>query len=64
MPQSDGGYVSLGSNTVYNSTTESTTAAHSIIESVKRRLGNVIGTNDNQSLLGSNDSKPFIISSR
>jgi hypothetical protein len=65
MPQSDGGYVSLGGNAkaVYNTTTEPR-STKTVIETVKKALGNVIGAHDDDMLLGPKSNQPFIISSR
>lgn len=60
MPQSEtliGGYVSLneGAN-VYNSTTEPK-RAYSVLETVKKALGQAIGSQDTNLLIDGNDSK-------
>lgn len=49
MPQFEGGYVSLknGPSSVYNSTTEPTGPA-TMLETVKRVIGNAIGNNGSQ----------------
>ncbi|XP_053692948.1 protein NDRG3 isoform X1 [Sabethes cyaneus] len=71
MPQSDGGYVSLGNGgaglpaSVYNSTTEPHGGSHSVMEAVKRVIGSAIGAQDKHSLLeGDSGPQPYIISSR
>ncbi|XP_055544458.1 protein NDRG3 isoform X2 [Wyeomyia smithii] len=71
MPQSDGGYVSLGNGgaglpvSVYNSTTEPHSGSHSVMEAVKRVLGSAIGAQDKHSLLEVDSGpQPYIISSR
>ncbi|XP_055690693.1 protein NDRG3 isoform X2 [Lutzomyia longipalpis] len=50
MPQAEGGYVSLenGPRSVYNATTEPTSGAQSMIESVKRAIGQAIGSSGQQ----------------
>uniref|UniRef100_A0A0K8TQA3 Protein ndrg3-like isoform x2 n=1 Tax=Tabanus bromius TaxID=304241 RepID=A0A0K8TQA3_TABBR len=68
MPQAEGGYVSLGNNpkTVYNATTEPT-GPQSVIETVKRAIGHVVGTSNGQqdvALLNTKGSQPLIIGSR
>ncbi|XP_058451770.1 protein NDRG3 isoform X4 [Malaya genurostris] len=71
MPQSDGGYVSLGNAggppSVYNSTTEPHAGSKSVMEAVKRVIGSAIGAQDKHSLLERDSEggpQPYIISSR
>ena len=68
MPQSDGGYISLGggpnNNTVYNSTTEPQKGPKSIYETVKRVIGQTIGAQDTHKLIHSDGNQPFIITTR
>lgn len=79
MPQTEGGYVSLGGEqinqsenaTIYKSTTEPNAGPQSVFESMKRALGNVVGNNGNasspqeQALLSSAKGlQPVIIGSR
>ncbi|XP_058451769.1 protein NDRG3 isoform X3 [Malaya genurostris] len=70
MPQSDGGYVSLGNAggppSVYNSTTEPHAGSKSVMEAVKRVIGSAIGAQDKHSLLERDSEggpQPYIISS-
>ncbi|KAL5286515.1 NDRG3 family protein [Megaselia abdita] len=77
MPQTEGGYVSLGGEqinqaenaTIYNATTEPNSGPQSVFESMKRALGNVVGNNGNaspqeQALLTAKGLQPVIIGSR
>lgn len=77
MPQTEGGYVSLGGEqinqlenaTIYNATTEPNSGPHSVFESMKRALGNVVGNNGNaspqeQALLSTKGLQPVIIGAR
>lgn len=62
MPQSDGGYLSLNEGNIYNTTTEPA-RANSVLESVKKAIGQAIGAQDTKSLLtGSNGPKGVHIS--
>lgn len=66
MPQAEGGYVSLnnGPNSVYNTTTEPA-GPKSVFESVKRVIGQAIGNGlEDDALLISKGTQPFIISAR
>lgn len=73
MPQAEGGYMSLegsGANnngqSIYQSTTEPTGPV-SVFESVKRAIGQVVGTNngqDSDDLLNNSGRQPVIIGSR
>lgn len=66
MPQAEGGYVSLenGPKTVYNTTTQST-GPTSVFESIKRTIGQAIGSQpQDDSLLGPKEVQASIISSR
>lgn len=68
MPQVEGGYVSLSNGpnaTVYKSTTEPT-GPQSMLESVKRVIGNAIGANGagDSSLLPPRGGQPIIVSAR
>lgn len=75
MPQAEGGYISLegsGANnngqSIYQSTTEPTGPV-SVFESVKRAIGQVVGTNTNDQdsddlLNNSGGRQPVIIGSR
>ncbi|XP_037805342.1 protein NDRG3 isoform X1 [Lucilia sericata] len=73
MPQAEGGYISLegsGANnngqSIYQSTTEPTGPV-SVFESVKRAIGQVVGTNngqDSDDLLNNSGRQPVIIGSR
>jgi len=65
MPQSDGVYVSLNENShaVYNSTTEPT-RTKSVLETVKKAIGQAIGTQDTKSLLNSGHDRSAVIHSR
>lgn len=73
MPQAEGGYISLeGSSansngqSIYQSTTEPTGPV-SVFESVKRAIGQVVGTNngqDSDDLLNNSGRQPVIIGSR
>ncbi|XP_049288731.1 protein NDRG3 isoform X8 [Anopheles funestus] len=66
MPQSDGGYVSLGGgpNSIYNSTTEPQSGSKSVMETVKRVIGTAIGAQDKHALLERNGTgaQPYIVS--
>ncbi|XP_055858710.1 protein NDRG3 isoform X5 [Episyrphus balteatus] len=70
MPQAEGGYISLGDNpnsAIYNQTTEPT-GPQSMFESVKRAIGQVVGSNgnsggDTDDLLASK-GRPMIVGSR
>lgn len=64
MPQFEGGYVSLktGPGSVYNSTTEPTGPA-TMLETMKRVIGNAIGNSDN-SLVPSRGGQPIIVNAR
>lgn len=68
MPQAEGGYVSLsntGPNTVYQTTTEPSTASKSVFDSVKRAIGQAIGQGDqDDALLIGQRPQPSIISGR
>lgn len=77
MPQTEGGYVSLGGEqinqaenaTIYNATTEPNSGPQSVFESMKRALGNVVGNNgtaspQEQALLATKGLQPVIIGSR
>lgn len=69
MPQSEGGYVSLpnGQNAnVYKSTTEPATGPQSVLESMKRAIGNAIGVNGggDSSLVPPRGGQPIIVSAR
>ena len=75
MPQSEGGYVSLegtGANgngvsggAIYQSTTEPT-GPQSVFESVKRAIGQVVGSNGSQDTddLITNSSSAYIVGAR
>lgn len=67
MPQAEGGYVSLpnGQNaTVYKSTTEPT-GPQTMLESVKRVIGNAIGVNGTgEILLPARGGQPIIVNAR
>ncbi|XP_058060928.1 protein NDRG3 isoform X6 [Anopheles bellator] len=72
MPQSDGGYVSLGGggaggpNSIYNSTTEPQSGSKSVMETVKRVIGTAIGAQDRHVLLERGSTadgpQPYIVS--
>uniref|UniRef100_A0A182ITH9 Uncharacterized protein n=1 Tax=Anopheles atroparvus TaxID=41427 RepID=A0A182ITH9_ANOAO len=69
MPQSDGGYVSLGgggpNTAIYNSTTEPQSGPKSVMETVKRVIGTAIGAQDKHALLertGGGGAQPYIVS--
>ncbi|XP_050100193.1 protein NDRG3 isoform X2 [Anopheles aquasalis] len=69
MPQSDGGYVSLGGgpNSIYNSTTEPHSGSKSVMETVKRVIGTAIGAQDKHGLLereSAGGPQPYIVSAR
>ncbi|XP_049533369.1 protein NDRG3 isoform X4 [Anopheles darlingi] len=69
MPQSDGGYVSLGGgpNSIYNSTTEPHSGSKSVMETVKRVIGTAIGAQDKHGLLERDSAggpQPYIVSAR
>ncbi|XP_061517523.1 protein NDRG3 isoform X13 [Anopheles gambiae] len=69
MPQSDGGYVSLGGggpNSIYNSTTEPQSGSKSVMETVKRVIGTAIGAQDKHALLerDGTGAQPYIVSAR
>lgn len=77
MPQTEGGYVSLGgeqinqseNGTIYNATTEPNSGPQSVFESMKRAIGNVVGNNGNassqeQALLAAKGLQPTIIGAR
>uniref|UniRef100_A0A182PD27 Uncharacterized protein n=1 Tax=Anopheles epiroticus TaxID=199890 RepID=A0A182PD27_9DIPT len=71
MPQSDGGYVSLGgggpNTAIYNSTTEPQSGSKSVMETVKRVIGTAIGAQDKHALLernGTGAHQPYIVSAR
>lgn len=62
MPQSDGGYLSLNEGTnIYNTTTEPA-RNNSVLESVKKAIGQAIGAQDTKSLLNNNGTKGVQIS--
>ncbi|XP_055916335.1 protein NDRG3 isoform X3 [Eupeodes corollae] len=72
MPQADGGYISLGDNpnsAIYNQTTEPT-GPQSMFESVKRAIGQVVGSNGKSAANGDTDDllaskgRPMIVGSR
>uniref|UniRef100_A0A1B0DHW3 Uncharacterized protein n=3 Tax=Phlebotomus papatasi TaxID=29031 RepID=A0A1B0DHW3_PHLPP len=64
MPQSEGGYVSLenGPRSVYNATTEPTSGAQSVLESVKRAIGQAIGSSGHPDAPLLNSKSPTTIS--
>lgn len=77
MPQTEGGYVSLGGEqinqaenaTIYNATTEPNSGPQSVFESMKRALGNLGNNNGNaspqeQALLTAKGMQPVIIGGR
>lgn len=69
MPQAEGGYVSLpnGQNaTVYKSTTEPASGSQSVLDTMKRAIGNAIGTNGggDSSLVPPRGGQPIIVSAR
>lgn len=66
MPQMEGGYVSLTNGPgVYKSTTEPT-GPQTMLESVKRVIGNAIGANGSgdSSLLPPRGGQPIIVNAR
>lgn len=67
MPQAEGGYVSLpnGQNaTVYKSTTEPA-GSQTMLESVKRVIGNAIGVNGTgEILVPPRGGQPIIVNAR
>lgn len=67
MPQSEGGYFSLenGPESVYNSTTEPSNNSKTVLETVKRVIGQVMtGAQSDQNLLGTKINQPYIINAR